>query len=216
MTSDIPCPSCRRLLRLPDAVLGQVVRCPSCQATFTAAPAEPSPSAGDPPGAPAGTSNARGEIVRDPHEQPAAPDALPRKVGREGRDEDYPVIDTRPAALSQVAGPANGLMAVGVLVLCLTGLGMCLLMLENTRGLGGAGRRGDPIPNLIGFALGFAWGGLVTAGAVRMKKLSGFGLAMTACIVAMLPCNGCCVLGLPFGIWGLVVLNRPEVKAAFR
>jgi predicted Zn finger-like uncharacterized protein len=38
----------------------------------------------------------------------------------------------------------------------------------------------------------------------------------TACILAMIPCVNCCILGLPFGIWGLVVLNKPEVKDAFR
>jgi hypothetical protein len=215
MTSDIPCPACRRLLRLPDAVLGQVVRCPSCQATFTAAPAEPSPPAGDSAPAPAGTINARGEIVRDPQEQPAAPDAPPWKVGPQERDEDYPVIDTRPAALSQVAGPANGLLAVGVIALCLTGLGVTVAFLNLGSGMGSLGTE-DMIVSLFSYALGFTWGGLVTVGAVRMKKLESIGLAMTACIVAMLPCNGCCVLGLPFGIWGLVVLNRPEVKAAFR
>ena len=36
-----------------------------------------------------------------------------------------------------------------------------------------------------------------------------------AAIIAMIPCHGCCILGLPFGIWALVVLSAPEVKAAF-
>ena len=27
--------------------------------------------------------------------------------------------------------------------------------------------------------------------------------------------NACCLLGVPFGIWALVVLNKPEVKAQF-
>jgi hypothetical protein len=50
-----------------------------------------------------------------------------------------------------------------------------------------------------------------------MKNLQSYGLAMTASIVAMIPCiSPCCILGLPFGIWALVILNRPEVKAAFR
>ena len=35
-------------------------------------------------------------------------------------------------------------------------------------------------------------------------------------IVSMLPCSCCWTLGLPFGIWALVVLNQPEVKDAFR
>jgi hypothetical protein len=38
---------------------------------------------------------------------------------------------------------------------------------------------------------------------------------MTACILAMIPCSACCLLGIPLGIWGLVVINNPEVRGAF-
>jgi hypothetical protein len=31
----------------------------------------------------------------------------------------------------------------------------------------------------------------------------------------MAPVNPFCVLGLPLGIWGLIVLNRQDVKDAF-
>lgn len=59
--------------------------------------------------------------------------------------------------------------------------------------------------------------GLVTIfGAVRMMNLSSRGMAMAGSIVCMFPCvSGCCLLGLPVGIWALVVLARPEVKAGF-
>ena len=33
----------------------------------------------------------------------------------------------------------------------------------------------------------------------------------------MVPCiSPCCLLGLPFGIWALSVLNKPHVQAAFK
>jgi hypothetical protein len=38
---------------------------------------------------------------------------------------------------------------------------------------------------------------------------------MAAAIMAMIPCNCCCLLGLPFGIWALVMLMKPEVKSQF-
>jgi hypothetical protein len=61
-----------------------------------------------------------------------------------------------------------------------------------------------------------AIGVLVLWGALRMMKLSSYGLAITAAIIAMIPCvSPCCCLGLPFGIWALVVLSRADVKAAF-
>jgi hypothetical protein len=44
-----------------------------------------------------------------------------------------------------------------------------------------------------------------------MKRLESYGWAVTASIIAIF--GG--AIGLPFGIWALVVLIRPEVKAAF-
>jgi hypothetical protein len=64
-------------------------------------------------------------------------------------------------------------------------------------------------------ALGIFWGVVLLIGGLRMKRLENFGLAMTACILAILPLNCCCLLGVPFGIWGLVALFKPEVKDAF-
>lgn len=36
MNSTISCPSCQRMLRVPESLLGQAVKCPSCSHTFTA------------------------------------------------------------------------------------------------------------------------------------------------------------------------------------
>jgi uncharacterized membrane protein len=62
-----------------------------------------------------------------------------------------------------------------------------------------------------------AMNAFVLVGALRMMKLQGHSLAIIACIIAMIPCTSglCCVLGLPFGIWGIVMLNKPEVKSQF-
>jgi len=54
-------------------------------------------------------------------------------------------------------------------------------------------------------------------GSIKMMRLQSYGLAMTAAIVSMVPCVGpCCCLAIPFGIWALVVLMKPNVKAAFQ
>jgi hypothetical protein len=60
-----------------------------------------------------------------------------------------------------------------------------------------------------------SWGVLVVVGAGRMRRRRGYGLALAGAIVAMLPANYCWLLGLPFGIWALTVLRRPEVAVAF-
>jgi hypothetical protein len=53
------------------------------------------------------------------------------------------------------------------------------------------------------------------AGAVRMLQLKSYLTAVTAAILAVLPWSPGWLLGLPFGIWALVVLSRREVVAAF-
>ena len=57
---------------------------------------------------------------------------------------------------------------------------------------------------------------LIFLGALKMKGLQSYGLANTAAILALIPCCGPCLcVGIPLGIWALVVLRKPEVRAAF-
>jgi hypothetical protein len=69
---------------------------------------------------------------------------------------------------------------------------------------------------LAGLAAAFMYL-IVLIGAVKMKNLTSYGFAMTAAILSMLTCCSLCeIVGLPLGIWALVVLRSPDVKAAFR
>lgn len=51
--------------------------------------------------------------------------------------------------------------------------------------------------------------------AMRMRSLLGYGLAMAAAIMAILPIYFCWPLGVPVGIWVLIILSRPNVRGAF-
>lgn len=66
------------------------------------------------------------------------------------------------------------------------------------------------------YALVGVFGVIIVLGGVKLMNLSGTGLPITGSILAMIPCTSwcCCLLGLPAGIWALVVLSRPNVKAA--
>jgi amino acid transporter len=57
--------------------------------------------------------------------------------------------------------------------------------------------------------------GFVLFGALKMKNLESHGLGMAASIIALIPCCPCGCIGIPIGIWSLIVLNKPEVKSAF-
>jgi hypothetical protein len=69
---------------------------------------------------------------------------------------------------------------------------------------------------LIVVAASLVIGVVVLVGAARMRSLRSYEFAVIACIAAMLPCSPSFVIGLPLGLWALMVLRRPDVKAAFR
>ena len=53
-------------------------------------------------------------------------------------------------------------------------------------------------------------------GAWEMRNVKSYGLSMAAAIASCIPCvSVCCPLGIPFGIWALVLLMKPEIKAGF-
>jgi LSD1 subclass zinc finger protein len=217
MPEKIHCPSCRAALQATPEVLGRTVRCSNCQTTFIAST--------DTPAEPEG-------IVKEPSRPPRRPARPPEE------DDDFPPEDEEDrlrrrgrrrqgtaAAASAVAGPAIALMIVGGIVISLSILRLVLNMnLLDVRSLTAAAnpkrmagpQQADSVAGRVGGSLfGICYGGIIMTGAMKMKSLSNHGYAMTSCIVAMLPCSLCCLLGLPFGIWGLIVLNRPEVAAQF-
>lgn len=58
-------------------------------------------------------------------------------------------------------------------------------------------------------SLFIGWAGL------QMLRRRHHAACMGAAIAACLPCSACCCLGIPLGIWVLVVLNREDVRQSF-
>jgi len=139
-----------------------------------------------------------------------------------------------PAAKQRVAGPAIGLLVTGILD-CLSMPLLALVLTAVLWRLGwpaGAGPLELPARSFSDFvslflpglsialgwlALGLVIGVLIIIGAVQMKRVRSSGWARTSAILAMLPLPNPVTwfLGLPMGIWALVVLRRPDVRAAF-
>jgi hypothetical protein len=71
-----------------------------------------------------------------------------------------------------------------------------------------------PLAGVISLVIA-ALNGFVLFGTIKLLRLRNHSIAVIASVVAMLPCQCCCLFGLPFGIWALVVLNKPEVKSQF-
>ena len=130
-------------------------------------------------------------------------------------NSDYALNKVKPFALTLMItmGVMMLLVVLGI-VLNLLGMGlaaqaqddpnMAMAMMQGTVGL---------ISSVVGLAIG----GFIIFACTKMMKLESHGMAFTATILAMIPCiSPCCLLGLPLGIWGIMILNDPQVKASFR
>jgi predicted Zn finger-like uncharacterized protein len=78
MITTVECPSCQRALRVPDTLLGQLVKCPTCSHTFTA------------PDSVEETPVARRQAPEPPPREKDAPARGRRRDDRRDDDDDYP------------------------------------------------------------------------------------------------------------------------------
>lgn len=66
---------------------------------------------------------------------------------------------------------------------------------------------------IASYAIGIIAAVLVVFKALRMKKLECYGWAITAAIVALVPCvSPCCLLRVPIGISAVIMLGEPGEK----
>ena len=126
------------------------------------------------------------------------------------------------SAQQQVSGPATGLMITAGVSILFQIVGLLIGL-----GLLGANLFGSGLGSGHGIAAIVAGGGMVLRiigigisififmGAMKMKNLQSYGMALASAILALIPCFACCLLGIPIGIWAIVILVKPEVKAAF-
>jgi hypothetical protein len=210
MSIEFQCCHCHRYLRVPDASVSQRVRCPGC-GTIQGIAATESPVQRDnafdvwkDPGSPfqpAPSLEADKATEANPYQSPQ----LPPMAGWRG-----PV--PRHLIMSRVQGPAIALMTVAILMLVLLGLGGAIQVVSVIMAEAAASDLGF---TLIGLLFSGTVYVIVLVGAIRMRKLKSYSLAVTAATLALMPCSGCCIVSLPCGVWALVVLLNQDVRAAF-
>jgi len=124
----------------------------------------------------------------------------------------------QPDPAGRVSAPAIGLMVAGGLSAVFTLFYLLIFAIGGTAAVSDPEVR-DALPG-IGLLLAFGLLKLVLDALTiyagwQMRQLRGWTLGMAGSIAAMLPCSVCCILGLPIGIWALVVLMDNDVKQAF-
>jgi len=228
MPIEFRCTQCNKLLRTGDDTAGRPAQCPACGAIGIVPGAVDAAEAITPELV---CDNPFGDLHGEP--SPSAADnpyRSPNCSSSQLQDEAAAMW-----AKQRVAGPAIALIVTACLGI-VTQLGSIAIIGGNADGMAMRGIWGDAdgtamygrnqafgklqMPTAVSIVqsvIAVGLGVLVLFGAIRMKKLESYGLAMTAAIVAMIPCiSPCCFLGLPFGIWALVVLSDSSVRAAFR
>ncbi|KAB2661535.1 MAG: DUF4339 domain-containing protein [Verrucomicrobia bacterium] len=147
--------------------------------------------------------------------------------------EDLAAAASRNVALNLVKAPALVLLICGILgaIACLTLGAMTLSGFDMNKAIMTRFGIKAPEPSaeqvsmqaqiarasgLVQIVLGPIWNVVIALGAHRMGRLRSRGLAMTAGILAIIPCfSVCCLATIPIGIWVVTVLGKPEVRAEF-
>src|SRR5262245_36318166 len=122
-----------------------------------------------------------------------------------------------PATALIIAGSLNGM--IGLLALLGGLLRLSGIVGSEELPVNDAERLGYISSTVITYGISFLslmLAPLIVYGAVQMMRGKNYRMARVAAILAINPFTSCCFLvGIPIGIWALVVLRKPEVKAAF-
>ncbi len=124
-------------------------------------------------------------------------------------------------------GHLEKLSLPGLLLMISMGVGMAfqlLSLLFNVLGAGmgavGGGDASALMSGVVGILMnivGLCVGGVVIFGLTKYRKGESFTFSLAAVVLAMIPCiSPCCWLGLPLGIWALIVMNNDDVKSQFQ
>jgi tRNA A-37 threonylcarbamoyl transferase component Bud32 len=114
----------------------------------------------------------------------------------------------------RVVPPAAGLIFTGLVVFAQGVILAALLLTMPPDALRHEGILNPII--VLGLFLTTAIAGVFVVGGVKLMRLDSYTWPLVAAIWAVLPFSYAWIIGLPFGIWTLLLLRKPEVRAAFR
>lgn len=141
--------------------------------------------------------------------------------------EELPSENPYAAPTSLDSSPATGnpVLAPGIVLLVLSSIFMLFLLAT----LPGQFIRMSEVDTSTPAGMGEVSGGIVTliawlamtlailVGSICMIRMKGYSGALTAACAACVPiCSPFFLLGIPFGIWALIMLLRKDLRARFQ
>jgi hypothetical protein len=210
MPSVVNCPSCERRLRVPEGLVGEQVKCPTCGETFTADPDSPPPRRQDEEPRPAARDTALPRPGRDDGdgEEPLPRPARSRRRREDDSDEDS---DHRPCRRRFSREKPGKVQAVGVMMLIGGILGIIFFL-----GLGAAS--GGVCCIWPGTYYSLVMGIMAVIKGCQLLGEDAHLQAPPRATAVMMIINilNLDVTNLAMGIVCLVLLNEPEVERYFR
>jgi hypothetical protein len=200
MTISVNCTACGKVYSLKTEAAGQTFVCQACGGQVEVpGPLQPEPK-------PTGSDSTSGGNFQP---LPGGPNRRAPSGGHQ-------------AALGRVKLPAIFMMVIAGISILTNLVVLVLGIVSIVGGANSAGYGGGEdliftgVGWLISGALGVIANIIILVGSWKMKSLKAYGFSLGAMILSMIPCSVCCIFTLPFSIWGLVVLNDANVKAAFK
>ena len=122
-----------------------------------------------------------------------------------------------PGMFLMIFGGIGILFAVFGLIIAVAGGALGVLGNLGTRSnpLNMIGAGGSMVIQIIVQVLSLAWYGAIIYGGYCLMNCKNIVMAWIGVIMAAIPCSICCLVGLPLGIWGIIILLNEEVKTAF-
>lgn len=220
MPIEFRCVSCQKLLRVGDDAVGKKARCPDCGTIQEArgssdvnqsallnteglgpfSAVTPQSNQPENPFAEQGTSGSPfGPAASNPYLSPQADRGLP--------PVNWELVQAK------VRAPAIAMLVVSGLM---TAFSLVVILVSIFGAINGNARLEAVVLRLIPLIIPLAVSSTIAVGAMKMRRMESYGLAITAAVLSMLPCHQCCILSMPFGIWALIVLLETPVKQAFQ
>lgn len=227
MPSKFKCPGCGEVIQAPDSAAGKNVKCPHCETVMKVPGGTvPSPTSRPAPTPGPNTSDPFGDLPDLGGNTGAAPNySPPSPVQNPYANASNPYASTQqpshPAGAHYSPSTENPLNTPGIIltVLAAIHIGLAILgLILNLIGVGmigmqqanGMDNTARMVGQIIGIVVVICVQGIIAYGGVSMRKLENRGLVWTALVLSVIPlfCSSCYILGIPFGIWGMVSMGQ--------